>query len=124
MKNNLPEQGDKMKETEIMEQNIMLAEYEQIIDTSEEFYKYKHGNDHYAAEGLKYHKSWDWQIKVYSRLGKAMQKLAFDNILNHEFGMRWARLMRDHSNATFNNNPLEGFKILVENLKWLNTQQK
>jgi hypothetical protein len=71
-----------------------------------------------SARGLKYHSSWDWQIPVYGKITLAVKTL-IPKLPNPEENCRWYfRNLRKYENAIFNNEPIEGHKIVVEFINW------
>lgn len=66
----------------------------------------------------RYQDDWKLQIPVYSKLAKAMKETAAQD---HYEKHRYFNLLNKYEKAVFNNEPAEGFKIIIENLTWYNT---
>lgn len=88
------------------------------------------GQGHCSAS---WHTSWSDQIPVYSKLAnkitsmlaeklsKTKDKKLFEAILKNS---RIKEMRADYENAIFNNSPISGFEIIIENLKWIKDYER
>jgi len=71
-----------------------------------------------------FHSSWDWQIPVFGRIAMAVKTL-IPKLPNPEKNGKWYfRNLDKYEKATFCNEPLEGFKIIVDLINWYNAEIK
>lgn len=103
---------------------MFLNEYDQwqLNDPAE-------GNFYYLTHELKYHTSFDWQIPAWSKainqLISLNSELAPEGVLRFGPFEEKLRYFMDHYQAAVNNNsPLDGFKVLVEAITFLNSHNE
>lgn len=108
-----------MTEQEILEGNILIAESpfgDCKVNRNVKVYQYERFDGHeWAAEGLKYHSSWDWLIPVWGKLrNRVWQKNKGSypetfKILSIQFKIE-----------CFNATIITVFEVVVEGIKWYN----
>lgn len=77
-----------------------------------------------TTKEMKFHFSWDWQIPAFGRTAMAVKTL-IPKLPNPEKNGKWYfRNLDKYEKATFCNEPFEGFKIILELIKWYNVAIK
>lgn len=124
-----------MIEQEIIEGDKLIAEFmggEFITDgTGKGLNHIRFKNDpkkdgklrFFAIEDLKYHSSWDWQIPAWAKLVTLCQQLVTAKKDRAKFESArdsYYRFLDRYEQAVCTNNPLVGFKVFNETLKWYN----
>lgn len=108
--------------TEVSEGNRIIAEFDGLIKT------YNSNGVMFSKDGLKYpeellyHTSWDWQIPAWSKTINEIRKagIAEEEIRNPKLD-KYFELKRRYGECVYNNKTEEGFKILIEAIKWYNS---
>lgn len=75
----------------------------------------------YIPHVLKYHSSWDWQIPAYAKFIETYRNYVQKNPQQKLMEALW-QLTEMYRKAVENNNPPEGFELIVGHLTWYNTQ--
>lgn len=125
-------------EKETLDGNILIAEFLELktceIHCSDQrTYPFKNckekgffvtpGTLAIRTDDLKYHSSWDCQIPVWSKIALSVKEL-IPKLPNPETNGRWYfRALSEYEKAIFNNEPIEGQKIIIELIKWYNNNQ-
>jgi hypothetical protein len=79
-----------------------------------------HQSEKITAYLVKYHSSWDWQIPAFGQIALAVKTLIPKFPKPEENGRWYFRNLDKYEKAIFNNEPIEGHKIVAELLKWYN----
>lgn len=85
-----------------------------------EFMGHTFAHDYY----LNYHKSWDSQIPVWSKLAQQVKEWLPKQREVEILAKEYFRSVRLYEEAVFQNDPAKGHKVLTDLLQWYNTQQK
>lgn len=113
---------------ELQEQLKMVAHFmecEYMADKDEWILSDEYSNvvTHYNTAGypasigkdsLKFHTDWSWQVPAWSKVCKKMRIIS--SSFNYSF---YNKINQRHSKSTRENEPEEGFKVLVEAIKWI-----
>lgn len=73
-----------------------------------------------GLHACKYHSSWDWQVPAWSKIAHLTQSIASESEEKAKQHLRFADM---YECAVFTNNPLEGFKIIVEAITFYNSNK-
>lgn len=107
-----------MKEEEILAGNKLIA------DVMERSVSIIHNELCYAdwdgMHSVKYHESWDWQIPVWSKIAYLIKEVVLIHKPSKENGGFYLDLLDRYNDSVFMNNPLKGFREIVEAITWYN----
>ena len=108
-----------MTEQEIIDNNILIAEYmnyprDRFFYTINVFNITTYNTRRHHREQLCFHLSWDWLIPVYSKIMES-NSIEDDEIF---------KCMQDMEEAIYTNRIDCGFESIVETIKWLNLNNK
>ena len=124
-----------MTEKEIVEGNKLIIESPFVKDVQRQWMlKAKEAAEEFYTTNLlpklEYHLSWDWQIPVWRKVNLAVKQVISD-LLDKKPGLYHTsekffltQICDAYNDAVFQNDTLKGQQIIVEAIKWYNTQPK
>lgn len=116
-----------MTDTEIISGNKVIAEF---MGNYPRIEKYKTATHNIEVgvpdEKLQYHSSWDWQIPAWAKLVHLCQEIVSKTNGDEHKPLKdsYYYFLDNYENSVSNNNPLQGFEIIIRTLKWYKTQIK
>lgn len=78
----------------------------------------------HREDSLEFHSSWDWQVPAWSKIAHMCQQLASmpnENAIDRQG--EYLKFVERYESAVFTNNPEAGQKVIIDAIKWHNSNQ-